>query len=689
VLEALLHPGSIVVVGASEDTSKAGGRILQNILSKGFAGRLLVVHPASAAVQGVRAYASVQDLPSAPDLALIAVPAPLVRPALEALAALGTRAAVVLSAGFGEAGEAGRLEEQRLARIAQAHGMTLLGPNCLGVMSRSHASKFAGIVPEMRADGIDFLSGSGATVDYLAEQAVSRGLPFRSFLTVGNAVHTGVADLLGLFDAEEEAPPRIKILYLETLQKPLDLLRAARSLNRKGCMLAGIKSGTTQAGSRAAASHTGAMATSDTAVQALFDKGGIIRVPSRQELIDVATALVCVRGRHDGRRVAILTDAGGPGVMLADELNRQGLEVPLLGQRAQARLRAALPPGAGVGNPIDCLPSRSAATIAKIFEILREEEAESLDYIAFVMGDSGLADNGEIYEALVQAMDLSRVPVLPSLCTAISSREALERFRRAGRCFFEDEVGMAVALGRIVNRPRLWEPGPVADRYDQARIEACLRGRHGALAAGTARQVLEAAGLAFPHQRDLTRKEDLAAAGIPFPWAMKVMGPLHKSDLGGVRLGIRSLPEAGSAWDGLMAIPGALGCLVQEMVPGNEVILGANREEGFGHLVAFGLGGVYAEALRDVRFALAPLAREEAAQLVRSIRAFPILRGIRGQTGMDVEQLTDWLVRIARLVTDFPQIRELDLNPVKGQGARLCVVDARVLVDGLGGKIHS
>jgi acetyltransferase len=681
MLQSFLNPASIVVIGASEDTGKPGGRLLHNLATSGFRGELLVVHPRGGTIQGLQAWEAVTELPSVPELAFIAVPAPLVGPALEALAALGTKAVVVLSAGFGEIDAEGRMAEQRLARIADDNGMRLLGPNCLGVMSTAHAGKFAGILPAMRQDGMDFVSGSGATVDYLAEQAVARGLPFRSFLTVGNGAQTGVADLLALFDQQAEPGGRIKLLYLETLHKPLELLRAARSLGRKGCVLAGIKAGTTQAGSRAAASHTGAMASNDAAVQALFDKAGILRVQSRQELIDLATALVCLRGRHDGRRVAIITDAGGPGVLMADELSRQGLEVPVLGERTQRLLKEALPPGAGVGNPIDCLPSRSAGSIAKVFDILRLEEAGKLDYLAFVMGDSGLADNGEIFQVLLRAMDESPVPVLPSLCTAVSSREALEAFRRAGRCYFQDEVDLAIALGRILRRPRLSEPPASLDRFDRDRIAAALAGHRGLLSAGAARAVAAAAGLQVPAQHELADKAGLAALALPFPWVMKVLGPSHKSDLGGVRAGIASLAEAEAAWDELRDIPGACGCLVQELVPGSEVILGASREEGFGHLVAFGLGGIYTEALKDVHFALAPLSREEAEGMIRAIRAYPILRGLRGHPGMDLDLLADWLVRVGRLVSEFPRIRELDLNPVKGQHKHLSAVDIRILLD--------
>jgi len=681
-LRTLLEPASIAVVGASDDLSKPGGKLVRNILLRGFAGQLLLVNPKSAEVQGVRTYPSVADLPVAPELAFIAIPARSARQAVEELAGKGASAVVVLSAGFGEVSEEGRAEERRLVDIANAHGMMLIGPNCSGIVSHAHAGKFSGVPPVSRKGGIDFLSGSGATVDFLYELATRRGLPFNSLLNVGNSAQTGVTDLLRLYDeAQDGDSSLIKLLYIEVLTRPQEFLRYARSLARKGCTVAGIKSGATEAGSRAAASHTGAMATSDTAVQALFDKAGIIRVQSRQELVDVATALVCARGRLDGRRIAVVSDAGGPGVMLADELNRQGFTVPPFGPRAKERIAGALPPGAAVGNPVDCLPTRNGESIGNVLRIIAEEEKENVDYILFIDGDSGLADNWEICKSLMRAQDEGGIPILPAFLSPVSAQEALAKLKQAGRCWFEDEVAMARALGRVVNRPRITEPAREAAGYDRERIAAALDGQSGALQPHVIRQVLEAAGIRVPAQAQVAQKADLAATGIPFPWAMKVIGPLHKSDVGGVKLGIRDMDEARVAWDVLMHIEGATGCLVQQMVPGTEVIIGANREEGYGHLVAFGLGGIYTEALKDIRFRLAPLSAEEAEGMIRTVRAFPIIKGVRGQPGMDTALLADMLIRVGLLMSGFPQIREMDLNPVKGHGTDLYAVDARIITD--------
>lgn len=681
MLDTLLNPRSMAIVGASDDTAKPGGKILYNILLKGYAGHLLPINPRQERVQGILAYPSISALPQIPDVAFIAIPAKFVRRSLAELAQKGTKVVVVLSSGFGEMSAEGKQEEVELARIADEYGTLLLGPNCLGTMSYAHAGKFTGFLPDMVQGGIDFISGSGASIDFLAEQAVRRGVPFNSFVTVGNSAQSDVTDILGLYDEayNAESSPT-KILYMEFINKPQAFLQYARSLSKKGCLLAGIKSGTTEAGSRAAASHTGAMASNDSAVQALFDKAGIIRVQSRLELIDVASALLCAKGKVDGNRICVISDAGGPGVMLADELNRRGFVVPALKESTQTRIAEVLPIGAGVANPIDCLPTRTGQMIADIFHIINVEEADHIDYILFIMGNSGLSDIWEIYRVVGAAMDTLPIPIFPTFCSVISSYAALQKFREMGKCFFDDEVSMARALGRIVNRPRVTDPVTGTANYDHKRVQAALANQSGPLSPQLAREILTAAGLQFPCQQELTEKGALANIAFAFPWAMKVLGPLHKSDVGGVRLNINSRVEAEQVWDEMLSIKDAYGCIVQQMLSGTEVIIGANREEGYGHLVAFGLGGIYTETLKDVNFHLAPLSVAEANKMIRSIKAFPLLQGVRGEPGMDLEMLADWLLRISRLVTDFPQIQEMDLNPVKGYDRGLYVVDARIIV---------
>ncbi len=371
---ALFRPQSIVIVGGSENKSKPGGSVLANIIDHHYKGTMYVVNPGGS-VPGLPTFPSVNDVPGTPELGIIAIPAKFVAQSLEELGRKGTKAVVILSAGFGEKDESGKQEEKRLLSIAEDLGMTIIGPNCSGFMTYHYSGKFAGIIPELKPGSIDFISGSGATVDLVMEQAVLRGLSFCNVVNVGNSIQIGVEDLFALYDENYDIDGSpILLLYLESLKKPGLLLKHARSLTKKGCAIIGIKSGVSESGARAAASHTGAMATDDTAVEALFEKAGIIRVKSKMEMIDIACALSGTGGRLAGNHACVITDAGGPGVMLTDELERQGFVLPVLGDQTRDRLKGILPAESSVMNPIDCLPSRTGPQMRQIFEVMANEE---------------------------------------------------------------------------------------------------------------------------------------------------------------------------------------------------------------------------------------------------------------------------------------------------------------------------
>jgi acetyltransferase len=687
VHQCLFHPRSIAVIGASSDPLKPGGRVFKTIREHGYAGKLWPINPKATEILSVPAYASLAALPGVPDLAIIAIPSPLVPATVTDLAGRGVGATIVLTSGFGEKDAAGKKVEEEMRRVADTAGMALIGPNCSGFLTTTYKGKFAGIVPQRPGGAIDFISGSGATVDYLMECADTRGLSFGTVLNLGNSVQLGVEDLLALYDDNyDESCARILLLYMEAVKKPQLLLRHAQSLAQKGCVIAGIKAGTTAAGARAAASHTGAMATSDTAVEALFDKAGILRVAGRGDLIDVACVLRAARGRMRGKRMAIVTDAGGPGVMLADQLARCGLEVATLTEATQLALGNILPPESSLANPIDALPSRTADQIKAILKVLGELEKDRLDGVAVLTGDSGLSDNGAIYKAIAVAMDENPLPIFPVLSSLTSCREKIAAFTDAGKVFFPDEVSLGRALGAVTALidtslgQSTQKPPPPA--YDRSAIAALLQGKSGILEPSLVRSVLGAAGFALPEELVINTKADLAAGcrRLGFPLVMKVIGPLHKTDVGGVRLNITSDSEAETTWDQLMAIPTARGVLLQPMVDGLEVILGVSREGEFGHLLMFGLGGIHTEVLKDVRFALAPLSQGEARRMIDAIRGRALLDGVRGGPAMNIDRLVDFLVRLGCLVSDFPQIAEIDLNPVKGSLARLLAVDARIIV---------
>ncbi len=678
----LFNPESIAVIGASNEKLKTGGRVTDNIKSNGYTGKLWAINPKTPDIMGLPTFKSVADLPEAPDLAYIAIPAPFVRASLEELAAKGTKAVIILTAGFGEKDQKGKEEEEKFLEIAGKNDMTIIGPNCSGFLTTCYSGKFAGLIPKLKKSQIDIISGSGATVDYLMEQATMRGLSFSNVVNMGNSIQIGVEDIFQLVD-ENYGPENSKLIltYMESVKKPMKLLKHARSLTKKGCTIVGIKSGVTAAGERAAASHTGAMASPDTAVQALFDKAGIIRVESKADLIEIAAAFMALKGLIADYRVCIVTDAGGPGVMLSDELGRQGLSQPILSDETQKKLSEVLPPEAAIGNPIDTLPSRTPEQMEHIYRILGETEKDNIDVIFTIVGNSGLTDNWKLYQSIMNGMDTCSIPVIPIMSSANTCQDMLVKVREAGKVIFPDEVPVGKALGRLSRKPVLSESMELPADFDKAKIETILNEQPEQLDPEAVKEIMAAAGLKLPFQEDVFDKANLAAAceKAGFPLVMKVIGPLHKSDVGGVKVGIPSIEKAEAAWDEIMKIKDAKGVLIQQMIEGTEVILGAKKEDRFGHLIMFGLGGIYTEALKDVSFALAPLGREEGMSMIQKIKTLPILKGIRGEKGVSLDVLADYLARLSLLVYNFPQIEEIDLNPVKGYETDLYVVDSRII----------
>lgn len=684
IYECLFQPQTIAVVGASNDEFKPGGRVTKNIKENGFEGQLWAVNPRDQNVLDLPTFKSVQEVPGIPDLVIIAIPAKFVLPCLQELADLNVKAVIILTAGFGEKDEAGKIAEQRMLEIADKAGMAIIGPNCSGFLTPAYKGKFAGIIPTLSGNAVDFISGSGATVDYVMECASVRGLSFGTVINLGNSIQLGVEDLLEVYDENyKQGSDKILMLYMETVKKPTKLLSHAASLNRKGCKIVGIKSGSTAAGQQAAASHTGAMATSDTAVDALFKKAGIIRVNSRAELIDVACILSSVKVLPMGRKICIVTDAGGPGVMLSDELTRQGLELAKLSSATRKILSEILPAESSIANPIDMLPSRTDELVRDIIQTLIHHEVGNVDGIVVMTGDSRMSDNGPIYNAIADAMENSPIPIFAMLSSLTSCADKISNFIARKKSFFPDEVTVGTALGKVATWSISKDGISNVASYDAEAIAAAIEGRNGALDSNVVERIIRGAGFKLPIQKEILHETDLRriSISIGYPQVMKVIGPLHKTDVGGVVLDIKDEDAAEDSWKKLMAISGAKGVLVQQMIGGTEVIIGASKEKDFGHLVMFGLGGVYAEVLKDVQFNIAPLSLDESRDMIRSIRGYDIIDGVRGEEGMSEAVLIDYVQRLGQLVSDFPQINEIDLNPVKGTGTNLYVVDARILVD--------
>lgn len=684
-MQSLMKPGSIVVVGGGNDLRKPGGKVVRNLAAHGFA-KLWVVNPKSDGVQDLPTFATVEELPAPPELAIVAVPAPHVPGAVQALIDRGTRAFIVLSAGFSETDAAGReLEQQLIERIERA-GALLVGPNSLGVFTPAYFGVFGGPDLHPAPGTIDLLSASGSTAAFIMEAGLDRGLRFASSVSVGNSACLGVEDFLGVLDEDPGPnPARTCLLYLESIEEPHRILQHSRSLHAKGRRVVALKAGTTEVGARAAASHTGAMATSDAAVSALFDKAGIVRVSSKSEMVDVAGVLAWSRP-PTSNDIVIITQAGGPGILLADELSSHGFRVPELPAELQRVLLAGLLPGSSARNPIDFLAAAGPEHVRHVFRLLADKAADRIGAACFVFGSPGLFDIGPVLDVLLDATRTMPFPVYPVLPSTRTAADEAARFRAAGGFYFTDEVALGRALG-VIRRT----PPPAPDRPELPPIDAraIRRAIEEAKAQGRAHlspeqvaRVITAIGLGLPGQsvvRDVSDAER-AARQLGWPVVMKVVGPLHKTDVQGVVVGVRDESEVRRAFAKLMGIGGAEGVLVQQQVRGLELIVGFSREERFGALVLFGLGGVFAEAMRDVRMGLAPLGREEARRMVEGIRGAKLLSGVRGNAGVDVETVVDAVVRMSTLAHEFPELREMDVNPLTGQGRSLVAVDARIVI---------
>jgi acetyltransferase len=374
--------------------------------------------------------------------------------------------------------------------------------------------------------------------------------------------------------------------------------------------------------------------------------------------------------------------------MLADELHRQGFHLPALQEGTREQLRAMLPPEATVANPLDCLPSKDGLRTRRILGLLNADEKQRLDVIVTIDGAAGIVDEGQIFRETLQAARSGPLPIVPVICSATTSAAKLAVFTSEGGVYLDDEVSAGRALGRILNRPHLFPPPKLPPAYDPSAVARAVDGQTGAAAPGVAEAILTAAGFRLPPQVVVGSPAELerACAQIGYPLALKAAGILHKSEVNGVRVGVSSRREAEQAYAELAAIPGGAGVLVQRMIAGTEVILGAVREVGFGHVVMVGLGGIHAEVLDDAAFGLAPLSTEEALGLIRRIRALPMLLGVRGTRGLSLDALADALVRLSRLVVDAPVIAEIDLNPLKGTGDELFAVDARLVLRAGGGS---
>jgi acetyl coenzyme A synthetase (ADP forming)-like protein len=703
-LRPFFRPSSVAVVGASRDSAHIGHRLLDTIVRGGFRGAVYPVNPRAAAVGGLRAYPSVRELPGAVDLAVVAVPREAVLGVVDDCAARGVRALVVISAGFAEVGRQGAELQQSLVDKVRGYGMRLIGPNCLGLLATDPQVRLnATFVPAFPPrGGIAMSSDSGALGLAALAVAARLGLGISSCVSVGNRADVSSNDLLEYWEGDEAT--EVILLYLESFGNPRRFARIARRVGRRKPVIA-VKAGRTGAGRRAAGSHTAALAARDVAVDALFHQTGVLRADTLEEMFDLAAALGS-QPLPSGRRLAILTNAGGPAILCADAAEAAGLSVPELSAETRARLAAFLPASAGLGNPVDMIASASPEDLRRAIPTLLG--SGEVDALIAIWVSTGLYDAGAVTQAIEEGVATARQgpgagkPVLACLMPEQANLSLAGSGAARVPCYPFPEAAARV-LGKVAAYAG-WRAQPLGRVPDFADLDVgsaravCSEalGRRGAgwLSTEETRLVLQA--MRLPVARGgvaRTAAEAVALARVlGFPVAVKLASHqlTHKTEIGGVRLNLSDEAAVRQAFEEIRdrltrdkLLHAMEGVLVQPMVSGGtEVMVGVTHDPLFGPLVAFGLGGIHVEILGDLCFRVTPLTDRDAFEMVSGIRGSRLFLGYRGHPPADVAALEDILLRVSRLVEEVPEISELDMNPVfalpPGQGCR--IVDARVQV---------
>lgn len=676
----LISPKSIVVVGGSEDTSKPGGSALKNLIDNKYSGKLYVVNPKAENVQWQKTYHSISELPEV-DCAILAIPAKMCVDAVRELCSeKNCKAVIIFSAGFNEESAEGAKLEKEIVEIVDKYGASLIGPNCIGVITNRYSGVFTQPTSNVSEKGIDIISGSGATVVFIMEAAIKLGLTFSNVFSVGNSAQLGVEEILEYLD-ENYVPgvsSPVKLLYIENISKPHKLLKHARSLILKGARIAAIKAGYSEVGSRAASSHTGALASPDTAVDALFRKAGIIRAYGRDELVNIASVLTYPAPK--GRKMAIVTHAGGPAVMLTDVLSSNRIEIPKIEGEDAQQLLSKLFHGSSVSNPIDFLATGTPQQLGEIIDAC--ENKFDVDAITVIFGSPGLTDVYPAYKVLLEKMKCCKKPIYPVLPSVVNAGEAIAQFQKAGGISFPDEVTFGNAFVKVANTP-LPEEEESSPAIDEQMIREVIDANEsGYLPPAAIQRLLDAAGINRAKEVVAHTVEEAAAGAreVGYPLVMKVIGPVHKTDVGGVSLNVADDNTLITEFNRMIKIKDTTAILLQPMLSGTEIFIGAKREGNFGSLVMCGLGGIFIEVLKDVSTAMSPVGKVGAQRMIKSLRGYKMIEGARGMEGVNEALFIDAIRRVSALCMAAPEIEEMDLNPLLGNAREVVAVDARIRI---------
>jgi len=697
-LQSFFDPQSVAIIGASRQKGKVGYEILTNLVAGGYEGKIFPVNNKTDEIDGLKCYPDLASIGETPDLVIIIVPAQYVPAVLEECAKVRVKSAIVITAGFKEVGPEGKKLEEQVVQIARRAGIRFIGPNCLGVIAPAHKlnASFGGDLPI--PGSIGYISQSGALLAAILDLANANGMGFSSLVSIGNKADVDELDIIRAFGSQKDT--KVIAGYLENIADGDGFVREAEEISYTKPILL-MKSGSTAAGAKAASSHTGSLAGGDVAYESAFKRAGVIRCDSIKEQFDFAQAFAN-QPLPEGPNVAVLTNAGGPGIMAADAIEERGLTFAKLSEETMKKLAEKLPAAANVHNPVDVLGDALADRYEFALDIVLDDP--NVNSVLVLLTPQAMTQAKETAEAVVKVIEKKKKgkPVLACFLGASKVAAGVEILRR-GSIPQYDSPESAVATLRVMVDHIRWRTRPrrVVRLFsvNRRKVESILERhqRQGLLDIGEAeaKEIIEAYGFATPKGSIATTAEQAGniAQQLAFPVVLKIWSPdiLHKSDVGGVKVGLRSEQEVKDAFDLMMyripkKLPDAhiLGVLVQEMVRGGkEVIIGMHRDPHFGPLMMFGMGGIMVEVLKDVAFYLAPLTAEEAKQMLLNTKTYHILKGVRGQEGVDIEAIAEGLQRVSQLVTEFPEIKEMDINPyvVGAPGTTPIAVDARISLE--------
>ncbi|NLV74509.1 MAG: acetate--CoA ligase family protein [Chloroflexi bacterium] len=694
MLDMFFKPSSVAVIGASENPKKLGNQIMVNIID-GYKGEIYPINPTSKEILGHKCYPSILDVPGEVEQAIIVVPAAASVVVMEQCGQKGVKGVIVITAGFREAGEEGKKLEDQLLEIAKKYGMRVVGPNCLGLIDMWTPVNSSFANNSTPAGPIAFTSQSGALGAAVLDYALTAKIDFSHFVSLGNKADV---DEVSLFEAWADNPnTKVIMAYIEGLRNGPAFIKAARETAAKKPIIA-VKSGRTASGSKAVSSHTGSLAGSDAAYDAAFAQSGVLRASSVQELFDYGIAFA-YQPLIQGNRICIVTNAGGPGVMATDALEPNGLVLANLDQSTVDALAPVLPAAANIHNPVDVLGDADAKRYGIALDIVLKDP--NIDGIIVILTPQSSTEVKETAEIVIERSKSANKPIVACFIGGEVTSQGVEALTTAHVPTYPFPERAIAALGAMyryyswLNEPQSKVESFAVDKAAVADLFAKIRadGRN-TIGDSEAQAILKAYGITTPRSSVAATTEEAVkyCEEIGYPVVMKIASPdiLHKSDVGGLKVGIKNADEVREWFKTIIdrakaAMPNATiwGVQIQEMVQGaREIIIGMNNDPQFGPLIMFGLGGIYVEVLKDVTFRVAPMTRLQAQQMIQSIRSYKLLTGVRGQAAADIDAATEVVLKVSQLVTDFPEIAELDINPllVREQGKGAVAVDMRLIL---------